>query len=174
MTIAEEELEQLEEQPRKRKRAKRDEIYDVIFVNDCCEGWAFDVCESFKLSLDIDYTWRVDKERTKAAKKLNKKAKSIYRRVWTRGAPPLLSFERGHVFYDPPGARAMSGTEMAKVLRRTVRVLEAVADGDQDRNGWVMFAVEHHEGSKVARRDMYRCSQAAFEVFLRSGEPPAE
>ena len=55
-----------------------------------------------------------------------------------------------------------------------MRVLDATPDGNEDRNGWVLFSVEYHEGGKVARRDTHRCSQAEFEKFLRSGELPED
>lgn len=161
------------DEPQPRKRNRRNEDYGIVFANGCCDGWAFDVCDAFRTSLDIGYGPLVDKEATAAARRKNPKAKAVQRMVWTRGVPPLLSFERGHVFYEPPGVRVMAWGEALKVLRRVLRVTDGAPDGDADLNGWVVFTVEHYEGGRIVRRGSHRCSQAEFEVVLRSGALPA-
>jgi hypothetical protein len=161
---------ELTEEPPRRKRNRRAEEFGITFEACLAQGWAFDVCEAVRAAMDIDYRMLVDRERTKTARRANRQAKSIYRYVWTRGVPPLLSFERGHVFYDPPGMRSLAWDKALKVLGRAVRVTEAAPDGDYDRNGWVQFTLDHYEAGQVVRSETCRCSQTDFEVFLRSGD----
>jgi hypothetical protein len=161
------------EQPPRRMRVKRIEDFGIVFVNGLAEGWIFGVHEAFRASMDVNYTPRVDKERTKAARRINPKAPSVYRKVWTRGNPPLLSFERGHVFHGPLDEQTMNSGEASKAPWRIVRVRDAAPDGDNGRDGWVVFDIEHYEDGRRVRTDGgHRCSQADFEKFLRSGVVP--
>lgn len=163
-------FEEVEEAKPLRKREIRTTDIDIVFENGTAKGWAFDVSQVFQAALDINLTPRVDKERTRAARKLNKKAPAIVRQVWTRGVPSLLSFERGHIFYDPPGPRFMVWSDALHTLKRSVQIKDAAPDGDRDRNGWVQFEICYYEAGQVVRREQHRCSQTKFERFLRRGE----
>lgn len=156
-------IEQQEEQaPLKRGRSRRTEQFDIRFVDGLAEGWTFDVPTAFRDALDIIYSQYVDKaESTKQRK--------AYRWVWTRGQPPLRSFDIGHIFYDPPGVRRMRWGDALRVLRRRVQVREAKPDVEGEAEGWVRFELVHYEGGEAVRTEEHTLSQGEFEKFLRSG-----
>lgn len=156
-------IEQQEEQPpKKRGRSRRTEHFDAKFVDGLAQGWAFDVPEACRDALDIIYSQYIDK----AASTKQRKA---YRWVWSRGAPPLRSFDVGHVFYDPPGVRRMRWGEALRVLCRMVQVREAKPDVEGEAEGWVRFEITHFVDGKAVRTEERTLSQAEFETFLRSG-----
>jgi hypothetical protein len=153
-------------QAKRRKRRPRTEDYDITFTGRLAEGWAFDVCEAHRAALDITYDTRVDQKRST-------KDRKVYRRVWTRGNPPVRRFERGHVFYDPPGMRFLSWTrELAVQLRQSIQVLDASPDQEDGTEGWVVFEARRYENGCPVWRMTKKVSQAVFEEVLRSGVLP--
>jgi hypothetical protein len=116
----------------------------LSFKDGLAEGWAFDVTTAFRKQLDIEWQQYVDKERTKELRRKNPglrwagdKPPTVPRMAWSRGTPPLLSFEVGDVVYDPPGTRSMVWGDALKVLRRAVQVKDAQPDTEPGAGGWV-------------------------------------
>ncbi len=152
---------------------KRTEDFDITFKDGLAEGWAFGVPEAFRDQLDILYSQYVDKERSRELRKRLPKNEdgrppTIFRMGWSRGVLPLLSFDVGHIFYDPPDARNMVWAQALEVLRRAVQVTEAKPD-DSPGSGWVKVNLCHYENRKTIRTENHRLSQAEFETFLRTG-----
>jgi hypothetical protein len=87
--------------------------------------------------------------------------------AWSRGVPPLLCFDVGHIFY-------------ARVLPWLVQVKDAKPDTKPGSGGWVKFVLHHYDAGKVvgtgkpAGTEQYTLSQADFESFLRTGQLPFE
>lgn len=161
------------------KKRRRTEKIGIEF-NEHGEAidWVFDVVDAFKESLDIKYMQYVDKEKTKELRRKLGRDKDgsgkpvvATRMAWTRGVPPTLSFQQGHVFYDPPGARrkGMPWNDALAVMRRAVRVREAKPDTEDGQRGWVKFELSHYEQGKVLRTEQYQCSQQELEIFLKTG-----
>lgn len=87
---------------------RRTETPNVSFEGGIANGWAFEIPEAFRDQLDIKYQQFVDREasrvlRDKHPKGEDGKPVTVYRMAWSQSAPPMLSFDVGHVFYDPPG-----------------------------------------------------------------------
>lgn len=180
-----------------KKKRNRTEALGVEFENGIAKGWAFDVPEAFKPSLDIAYMQRADKEANAALKaELGRPLEASERQwkmVWTRGNPPAYSFEEGDTFYEPAGVRAMAWPEALKVLRRTVQVLRANPDPDAlphktddetatdtpeaeeetsagSGSGWVKYQVLHYEAGEITRKESGDLRQREFAEFLKTGE----
>lgn len=162
------------------KKTKRTERLKIQFGPDGrAIGWVFDVSEAFRAALDIQYVQLVDREQTRRARAHNPKAAPVHRMAWTQGVPPVLSFERGHIFYEPHGIR---GTEKAsggppwgdalQILRRIVQVREATPDISGGSRGWVSFQIWTIVAGELGTPETHRCSQGAFGEFLRTGELP--
>ena len=152
----------------------RTENLNVSFKDGVAEGWVFDVSDFFRDQLDIKYTQFVDREKSKELRKTHPrgedgKPSTVYRMAWSQGDPPMLSFDVGHVFYDPPGPRRMVWGEALKVLRRLVQVKEAKPDGESDASGWVKFDVHHYNSGERTQTEERTASQAEFLNFLRTG-----
>jgi hypothetical protein len=162
---------------KKKDRYRRIEDFDIKFKNSIADGWAFGVRESFRKVLDILYIQYVDKEKTRElrgrigrTKHKSHKTLRVYRMAWTRGSPPLRSFDVGHVFYDPPAARQLVWSDALKVLRRVVQVCDAEPDAKSGLQGWVRFVINYYdERGYIVRIEERTVSQANFELFLRSG-----
>lgn len=134
-------------------------------------GWAFDVPAAFRTVLDVQLTELVDRERTRKARALDPQANAIRRMVWTRGVPPLLSFEVGHVLYERGAPETAGGKDWLRGVRRVVQVRDAVAD-TAAKPGWVSFEIWTVVGNQLGEGATYRCAQAAFGEFLRTGVLP--
>ena len=89
--------------------------------------------------------------------------------AWTRGCPPVRSFDVGDVFYDPPAARQLVWSDALKILRRAVQVREARPDTKGGPEGWVRFVIYYYERGHIAWTEERTLSQAGLELFLRSG-----
>ena len=128
-----------------------------------------------RASLNIELSAYVDKEAKKRLETENPGApnRKAFRKVRTRGDPPLCSFEIGDVFYEPCEVRAMPWGEALKILRRSVCVLDGKADADDGADGWVKVRLTEHADGKTTKVQELTISQAAFENLLRSGELPS-
>ncbi len=151
----------------RRKKNPRSEEIDISFIDGRIEGWAFGVPECFRDALDILYTERVDKERTKAARLKNPKVKSIKRWVWTRGKSPQFDFIAGSIFYEPSHIRRYSWSALLAELRNCLQVKEAVADSTTP--GWVEYELTRYRNGEAAGTSKHRCSQAEFAQILEHG-----
>mgnify|MGYP003668651069 FL=1 len=105
-------------------RRKRTETFGIKFREGLAAGWCFNVEEAHREALDILYVTRVDRAKST-------KQKTVHRKVWARGVPPVLSFSEGSIFYDPPDARLMNWNDALKVLRRSVQILYAFPDQER-------------------------------------------
>lgn len=165
----------------RRKKIPRTEQFGIVFDEDdyYARDWVFDVTAAFRPALDIVYSTLVDRERSKRARAVDRKARPVHRFAWTRGLPPTLSFERGQIFYDPHGPRdprpdrIMPWGDALKILNRVVQVREAAPDAVGKGGGWVEFEIWHVQRAELGEGKRHRCSQAAFAEFLRTGVPPA-
>jgi hypothetical protein len=157
---------------RARRRRRTEDLGDGFDHHGCPRGWVFNVIPAFRAALDIRRTERVDRERTKRARAVDPKAAAIMRRVWTRGVPPALAFERGHVIYDHNGTAAEGGPSWLRGVRRIVQVREAQPDVPGIGGGWVKFELWPVEANKLGESSLHLCWQAEFVAFLRSGVLP--
>ncbi|MDO9501993.1 hypothetical protein [Falsiroseomonas sp.] len=160
-----------------KRRQRRTENFGIQFTDTLAEGWAFSVHEAFKEQLDILYLEYVDKEKSKELRKRcpldeDGKPSRVMRSAWSQGVPPQLSFDAGHVFYDPPAARNMTGNDGREVLRRIVQVVEAMPDDQPGQGGWVKIRVIRYEGGSITATDHHTMSQAEFGTLLRVGNLP--
>ncbi len=137
---------------------ERTEAYYVWFKNGLAEDWIFDVPEAFRDTLDIKHVYRKDKI-------CSTTENEIFRRVLTRGMPPATSFEPGHIFYDPPGTRAMVWEEALKRLRRSVQVKEVMQEKEI-----VRVLITYFESGRSARTEERKLRQRELELYLRFGE----
>lgn len=179
------------------KKRNRTEKLGVEFENGIAKGWAFDVPEACRPSLDIAYMQRADREANAALKaELGRPLEAGERQwkmVWTRGNPPAYSFEEGDIFYEPAGVRAMEWPEALKVLRRTVQVIRANPDlgalppiSDEENtttpdleqleqpepgkgSGWVKYRVFYYEKGEIVKQEVHDLRQCDFAEFLRTG-----
>jgi hypothetical protein len=156
---------------RVRKRRRTEDLGDGFDRLGCPQGWVFDVIPAFRAALDVQLTELVDRERTKRARAVNPKAAKIMRRAWTRGVPPVLAFERGHIIYDRNGTPAEGGRSWLRGVRRIVQVREAKPDV-VGTGGWVAFELWPVEANELGESSLHRCSQADFAAFLRNGVLP--
>jgi hypothetical protein len=156
------------------RRRRTEDLGDGFDHRGCPQGWVFDVLPAFRAALDIRRTQRVDHERTKRARAADPKAAKIQimRWAWTRGVPPTLAFERGHVIYDRNGALTEGGCSWLRDVRRAVQVREAKPDVPGTGGGWVEFELWPVEANELSESSRHRCSQADFVTFLRSGVLP--
>ena len=158
-------------------RYRRTEDFDITFKNGIADGWAFGVPEVFRKTLDILYVQYADKEKTREmrygigeTKRKGQRNLRFQRMAWTRGSPPVRSFDVGHVFYDPPVARQLVWSDALKILRRVVQVCDAKPDTKSGLQGWVRFVINYYdECGYIVRTEERTLSQANFELFLRSG-----
>lgn len=156
----------------KPRKARRTEDLGPFFdAIGCPKGWVFDVPPAFRAALDIELSTLVDRQRTKQARARDPKAAPVLRRAWTRGVPPRLAFERGHVLYERGGPVVEGGRDWLRGVRRLVQVRDAQPD-TLERDGWVLFELWPVERSELGESSLHRCSQAAFEAFLRDGVLP--
>jgi hypothetical protein len=155
-----------------RRRRQTEDLGDGFDRRGCPQGWVFDVLPAFRTALDIRRTERVDRERTKRARAVDPKAPKIMRWVLTRGVPPALAFERGHIIYDRNGTPAEGGRSWLRGVRRVVQVREAKPDVPGTGGGWVVFELWLVEANELGESSRHRCSQADFAAFLRSGVLP--
>ena len=134
---------------------RRTEDFGIEFADKLATGWAFSVQEAFRDQLDILYLVYVDKEKSKELRKTQPlgedgKSSKVMRAAWSRGVPPLLRFDAGHIFYDPPAARNMVWGDALKVLKRAVQITEAKPDDQPGSGGWVKAKIYHYEAGVVA------------------------
>jgi len=153
---------------------RRTEKLSVSFKDGLAEGWVFGVGDFFRDQLDIKYTQFVDRDASKELRKARQqgedgKLSTVYRMAWSQGDPPMLCFDVGHVFYDPPETRHMVWGEALKLLRRSVQVTEATPDSEVEASGWVKFDVRHYDGGEHIQTEKHTASQAEFLNFLRTG-----
>lgn len=177
------------------KKSNRTEQIGIEFENGIAKGWAFDVPEAFRPSLDIAYMQRADKKANATLKaELGRSLEAderTWKMVWTRGEPPAYSFEEGDIFYDPAGVRAMDWADALPLLRRTVQVIRANPDPDalphktsdedepqqeeQDAastgsgSGWVKYQVFYYEAGEITHKETGDLRQREFAEFLRTG-----
>ncbi|MFZ1430593.1 MAG: hypothetical protein WAS21_27970 [Geminicoccaceae bacterium] len=155
------------------KKVRRTEKLDITFGADrYAIGWAFDVIDAFRTPLDIQLSTLVDREKSKAKRAQDPGADPVYRHVWTRGVPPTLAFEQGHVFYEPHGPRFMRWGDALAILRRVAQVSAAAPDSIGSGDGWVEFRLWQVRDAQLGESVQHRCSQAAFAQFLRNGALP--
>jgi len=159
------------------RKQRRTEDFGIRFTDTLAEGWAFSVHEAFKDQLDILSLDYVDKEKSKELRKSRPfdddgKPSRVMRSAWSRGVPPQLRFDVGHIFYDPPAARNMNGEDARRVLRRIVQVMEAKPDDQPGQGGWVRIKLIHYEDGSLVATDHHTVSQTEFEAFLRLGRLP--
>jgi hypothetical protein len=162
-----------------RRTRKRTEAIDISFRDNLAEGWVFDVPEAFRFQLDILNLQCIDKERTRELRKSRPrdsdgKPATVYRMAWSRSVIPVLRFDAGQVFYDPPSSRGLNWGKALKVLRQIVRVKAARPDEESGAAGWVKFELCRYTDGKAAPAEEHKVSQAAFVTFLRTGLLPAE
>ncbi|MGE4062403.1 MAG: hypothetical protein AB7E79_03455 [Rhodospirillaceae bacterium] len=170
-----------------KKKQKRTEDYGISFkpLPDLKEsprfafGWAFGVRDAFRDQLDIRRVQFVDKKKNDEKKKklkirvLPAKLKA-YRWSWTRGTPPMLTFGKGQIFYDPPQAHVLPWAKALGELRRAVQIIDATPDapaaaGENRKPGWVKFSVVQFKDGKELSRLEHTTSQSDFADFLRLG-----
>ncbi len=142
----------------KKRRRTRTSDTGIKFSDGYASEWAFGVPQEFRDALDIKY--------------LSYKAKGVSAETWTRGQPPVLSFTEGHVFYQPRECRDLLWDNALKRLEKSVLIRDAAPDKEDGTEGWVEFELRIYRAGKVAKSESLRSSQAAFEVFLRSGVLP--
>jgi hypothetical protein len=157
---------------------KRTEYFPIVFKDGMVDGWVFRVPEAFRSQLDIEYSELVDKARSRALRKRQPKNEdgslpTVHRMAWTQGNPPLLSFDVGHVFYDPPYAGTMVWADAVRVLQRAVEVMEARPD-ELPGSGWVKVTIRYFDDGEVVETRSRNLSQVEFVAFLRTGQLPAE
>lgn len=145
------------------KRARTAE-YGIDFSGpaESAAGWAIPVTAAFRERLDILWTSWKDKG---------------LRQGWTQGVPACFSFTVGDVFYDPPEVRAMAWGEALKILKRTVRVLEAKPDVEHGAgiiDGEVTFLYSEGDNLAPEAGRKIRTTQHRFVEFLRSGVLPMD
>ena len=181
-------------------KKRRTENLSVKFVNRQVEGWAFGVADAFRTQLDIRLDERIDKEGNKKkeaalGRKLEPSEK-LKRRVWTQGDPPAYSFDRGHMFHEPPECHSLPWSMALPLLKRTVTVLLAKPDAgalveartsdeqgeestevievettaDASGGGWVDYEIFTYENGALVGREKFSRSQAAFVALLRTGK----
>lgn len=153
---------------------RRTEYLNVSFDNGIAREWVFEVPDCFRDQLDIKRMQFVDRDASRELRKTHLKGEgdklpTIYRDAWSQGVPPMLSFDIGHVFYDPPGIRSMVWSDALKVLRRLAQVKDARPDGEDDDSGWVRYDLHYYDSSTRIRTEERTTSQAEFMNFLRTG-----
>jgi hypothetical protein len=185
-------------------RKRRTEQLSVAFKDGLALGWAFGLSEAFKTSLDIRYETRVDVEASRAKERLLQRKltdrEKVSRPVWTQGVPAAYSFDRGHLFFDPPVAHLLPWDAALPLLRRSIVVTEARADAgalvevltDDDAEdtsvviesngtgpkkgstGWVDVEVLYYRDGEVLKKEKTTRTQAALVDMLRTGKDPLE
>jgi hypothetical protein len=179
-------------------KKRRTEDISVNFVNRQAEGWVFGVGDCFRTQLDMNLDERINKDANKMkeatlGRKLTQSEK-LKRRVWTQGDPPAYSFDRGHMFHEPPECHVLPWSEALPLLKRTITVLLAKSDAgalvesrttdelgeeasaviapeaDASGDGWVDYEVFTYENSTLVHREKFSRSQAAFVELLRTGK----
>lgn len=182
-------------------RRRRTETLNVSFKNGLADGFMFGVPDVFRMNFDIRLDQRVDIEASKQKERRSGRklmhGEKVMRTVWTQGNPPAYSFDRGHMFYEPPGAHQVGWGGALPNLRRCVSVLRAKPDagalqrsldlnesveivstisesesGSANAKGWVDFELLVYKDGVVTERMKHSMSQALFVEFLRTGELP--
>lgn len=148
-------------------RRRRIEDFGIEFSGGHAVGWAFDVSEFHRENLDILYVTRIDKEKSTDELK-------VYKKVWARGIPPVLSFSEGSIFYEPPGPREMPWNDAIQTVERSVQILTASSDQESSRNksrvnGNVKCVIKEYEFGKIKSEGIFEMTQREFEYFLRTG-----
>lgn len=147
------------------KKQRRSHQVGIEFAGGQAIGWVFGAGECIRQRLDIKYMSYVDR------KKSTKTSKVRYM-AWTRGTPPVHSFERGDVFYSPPaGVAAECWSQSLQRIRLAAQVTDALAD-EIGSPGWVEFSLTRFEHGAAAEVSHHRLTQAGFETFLRTGSLP--
>ncbi|CAA7614701.1 hypothetical protein MTBLM5_140023 [Magnetospirillum sp. LM-5] len=156
------------------RRAKRPRTSEIDIKWDghgYIDGWEFGVPDCFKLALDIELTTYVE-----TVKLADGRSQKNYRQEWTRGAPPLLQFSAGDIFYAPPEVRRILWGDALKIVRRCVQISEAKPDAMDEYDptvtlpGEVTFLLLEYKGGEIVREGFRTLSQKAFYDYLRTGD----
>lgn len=139
----------------------RTEDYGIVFGGPAktAVGWAIPVPEAFQARLDILFTPRKGGHRL------------------TQGQPPQYSFASGDVLYDPPEVRNLRWGDALPIMRRMVKVDDAVSDaldGREVRSGTVTFRLSFHADGREIKALHHKVTQRGFVAFLRDGEIPKD
>lgn len=154
-------------------RRRRTEDFGISFASGIAEGWVFGVPEAFRDQLDISLSVYVDKAATADVRRRmpvgpDGRPPVVYRQAWTRGSPPLLSFDIGHRFYAPAGAGRLAWGDALGVLEWGAAVVSASPD-TLTGQGTVVAELTRYVAGRVAGRRTVSLSQAEFEALLRHG-----
>lgn len=151
----------------KATRQRRTTRLSVTFKGDRAVGWRFPLPSAFRAALDIRRTERVVKKETPDG---TVKRKEL---VWTEGIPPLYSFQLGDTIstIDFP-----QDGEQHHLLVQVVQGVPDEWDGysRKVRPGTIIAQVYRPAGPQGGwdRAEVLSLSQAAFVVFLKTGNPP--